>query len=114
MHRKLLMNKEITLSELVNRIGIDLVLEMNKHIFYLSTLLNITFELRFLESDTEYLVEERERVILFINKKTPYIQPLELFRIRSLVIFDDYETITGKKFGETAFYDSVVELQLKE
>jgi hypothetical protein len=108
------MNKEITLSEMVIQLGIDFVVEMNKHIFYLSNLLNLTFDIRFLESETEYIVEESKRVILFINKQNPYIQPLELFRIKTLMVFDDYENMTGKKFGETEFYDSLVNLQLKE
>lgn len=102
------------MGELIDKLGDKLITEANEHIEKISTILGLRFNISVDESEWEYCVKENERIILIIDKENLFIRPYEFFRLKTLYIFDEFEHLTSQPFGETKFYDSLVQLQMKE
>lgn len=108
------MKKDLTLTQLTDKVGISCMLAINTNVMRISKLLNLSFNLSYVEEDLEYIIKDGDRVILLIDKTLLYIKPFEFFRLKSLKVFDDYEILTNEKFGETIFYNSLIKMQVND
>lgn len=108
------MHKELSLEELTDKIGIDCMLEVNRQIEKVSRLLGLTFNIKIFEESIFYIIKDDNRDILYVDKFLLFIKPFEYFRLKSLKVFDDYESNTGNRFGETSFYDNLIQLKVSE
>lgn len=102
------------MEELTEIVGIDCMLEVNRQIEKVSHLLGLTFDIKIFEEKTFYAIKDKNRDILYLDKYLLFIKPFEYFRLKALKVFDDYESNTGDKFGDTSFYNNLIQLKISE